>query len=156
MKAASVEQQTLGYYYINDLVKRKMTEYAERLRVANADSIDLAELDALLADELPPPLDEGDAVSIVTPSLSEAVLPVLPLGGIFWRRRRRAHPPALPLPPHPTCRPRELLPLGVVGRRGVGEEPLPQWKEKNLSREEGPPAGGEEATNRPTYPLPQL
>ena len=62
MKAASIEQQTLGYYYINDLVKRKMTEYAARLRVTNADSIDLAELDAILADELPPPLDMGDAV----------------------------------------------------------------------------------------------
>jgi len=138
MKAASVEQQTLGYYYINDLVKRKMTEYAERLRVVNADSIDLAELDAILADELPPPLDVGDAVSIP------------PAGGYFLAPPPSSSSSRPPPPSHPPRRPSELLPLGEIGRRGVEEEPLPQRKGEKLSREEGPPAGGEEVTPSPT------
>jgi hypothetical protein len=105
MKAASVEQQTLGYYYINDLVKRKMTEYAARLRVTNADSIDLAELDAILADELPPPLDTGDAVRTLTPSLLGDALPALLFSDSFG-----AVVIELNLPPSPS------LPTQPAGR----------------------------------------
>jgi len=40
MNAASIEQHTLGFYFINSFIKRKMAEYAARLRVTNVDLVD--------------------------------------------------------------------------------------------------------------------
>lgn len=64
MKPNSVEMLTLGYTYILETVRRKLREFAAREKVADAELIDFARIDELLADEMPPPpLDMDDAVS---------------------------------------------------------------------------------------------
>lgn len=118
MKAASVEELTLGYYYLLENTKRKMVEYAKRLVVTSADLIDLAELDEILADELPPPLAIDDAATGGAVSH-----PAHPLSGHRRPRLRRACPPSSPPPSPPSLRPSRPIPLyadaGCVAEDGA-------------------------------------
>ena len=57
LKPATVERLTLSWYYIPTAIKSHMDELASLLKIMDANTIDLAEVDELLADG--PPL-QGD------------------------------------------------------------------------------------------------
>jgi len=89
MKPSQTERLTLGYYYIRDTVTQKMAEYAARANIADAELIDLAVLDQMLADDLPPALEMG-----VRSSRSN----FRPRTGSMGRRSPSLLPPLLPAP----------------------------------------------------------
>ena len=59
VKPSRTERLTLGYYNIRDTVTQKMAEDAARAKIADTELIDLAVLDHMLAEDLPPALEMG-------------------------------------------------------------------------------------------------
>ena len=55
LKPSNIERLTLAFVFLPDAVKEKMEEYAACLKIMDANTIDLADLELLL-DAEPPPL----------------------------------------------------------------------------------------------------